>query len=204
MKMEIYTTDSNMNCGPCSLINMLQIKGSKKLEEQLSEIGRLKPFRASFYSSFLIWSKRYHKDFQIFTSTKKVSNKMFNLMLQHEKIPFTKQHRYVKLVKDNLARLNNKYNSQIKNLKNPITKINELLSKKYLIAVLTSDFYYHNPHPVPHWIVAFRKKDGKYYFMDSAAKKTEGITTLTSAMLLKGWTINQRQGFGIQLIAYKP
>jgi len=176
------------------------IKGSKKLKLELSETGRLKPFYASTYSAFLIWANKYKKEILVYTSSKKINKKMFNLMIKYEKIPREKQKKYKKQAKELLKKRNKKFVKKIKKLKNPIKKLNELLEKGYQVAFLISDYYLKRPRkPAPHWIVAYKKDDEQYYFMDSATGKLK----LTKKQLQKGLKLNKKQGFVPQLITYK-
>ena len=57
--MKAYVSKSKIvgPCGPCSFINLTGIKGSIKLEKELAEIGRIKPFHASSYTAFLSVNK---------------------------------------------------------------------------------------------------------------------------------------------------
>ena len=63
------------------------MKGSEKLENELSKTGKLKPFKASSYTAFLTWADKDKKDINVYTSSKKMNNKMFKLMFEYEKIP---------------------------------------------------------------------------------------------------------------------
>lgn len=185
-------------CGPCSFINLTRAKGNFEFEKKLAEMGRLKPFHASGYTAFLVWGNKFKKDFIVFTSSKKISNKKFNLMIRYEKIPSDKIEKFKEMAKKRHESINNKFSNQIKTLRNPLLKLNELLEKRYRVAVLTSDFYFHKDNPVPHWIVAFRREKNKYWFCDSS----NGIISLTKKQLETGWAINKREGFSAQLVAY--
>ncbi|MFH1500802.1 MAG: hypothetical protein ABIE22_02545 [archaeon] len=140
--MKIYTAKSKIigPCGPCSFINLTGLKGTAKLEEQLAELGRLKPFHASTYSAFLVWMGKYHADMEVFTESKKLNNKMFELMFYYEKIPKKLQSKYKQQAIKLIEKRNKKYSSKIKLLKRPIKKLDELLNKGYLVAVLMSDY----------------------------------------------------------------
>ena len=88
--------------------------------------------------------------------------------------------------------INLKYHEKIKKLTNPIQKINSLIKQNKRVAVLISDYYLKKKRaPVPHWIVSYEKKGGKYYFMDSA----RGLTILTLSQLKKGIELNKKDGF---------
>jgi len=198
--MKVYVSKSGVNCGPCSLINMIGLKGNKKLENKLSELGRMKPFYASDYTSFLIWGKKYNVNFLVYTSSKKLNDTMFELMFFYEKTPKHLQNIYKKQANARIAKINKRFAPKIKILKNPVKKLNELLNKGHKIAVLVSDFYLKEKRsPVPHWIVCFKKSGNNYYFMDSA----RGLTILSKESLSKGFKINKKQGFYPQLVAYK-
>ncbi|VVB79942.1 Uncharacterised protein [uncultured archaeon] len=200
--MRVYTSKSGVNCGPCSFINLVGIKGSKKLELTLSNMGRLKPFHASTYSAFLVWADKHNKDILAFTSSRKLNKKMFELMIDYEKIPRSKQREFKDKANSLLKLRNKRFKNKINILKNPFLKLDELLEKKYLVAFLTSDFYLSRLRkPVPHWIVVYKRKGRFYSCMDSA--QTDGITILTRAQLEKGIKLNKSQGFMPQLVAYK-
>ena len=209
MKEECYITSTRTThknrkkeivgpCGPCSFINLIKAKGSFDLEKKLAEIGRLKPFHACEYTSFLIWGNKFKKDLKIFTSSRKLSDKELDLMVAYEKVPKGKVEKFKKMAKKTHEKVDKKFSNQIKILRNPLQKINELLEKGYRVAVLTSNFYF-SKNPVPHWIVAFKRKKDKYYFCDS----DNGIIFLTKKQLEMGWKINKKYGFSAQLVAYK-
>jgi len=186
-------------CGPCSFINLIKIKGNFELEKELAEIGRLKPFHACEYTAFLIWANKFKKKLKVFTSSRKINNKKLNLMIRYENVPKEKVKEYKKMARQWHEKIDKKFSNRIKLLRKPLQKINELLEQNYRIAVLTSDFYFHKENPVPHWIVVFKKEKNKYWICDSA----NGIISLTKKQLEEGWKINRKQGFSIQLVAYK-
>jgi hypothetical protein len=186
-------------CGPCSFINLIKAKGSFELEKKLSEIGRIKPFYLNDYTSFLIWGNKFKKEFKVFTSSKKITKKTFNLMIKYENTPIDKREEFVKTAKKIHEKRNKKFSNQIKFLKNPMEKLNKLLKQNYRIAVLISDFYSHKDNPIAHWIVCFKKEKNKYWFFDS----NDGVISLSKNQLEKGWRINKKQGYCAQLIAYK-
>jgi hypothetical protein len=196
--MKIYTTKSKYNCGPCSSINLTGIKGSKKVETWLAKNGKLKPFKASSYTAFLVWADKYKKDIVIYTASKKLKNNLFKMMFDYEKIPKELQKDYKKQGLERFNRLNKKFSHQIKALKNPIKKLDELLKENYKVAVLTSSFYM-SEDAVPHWIVAFKKEKDKYHFMCSQ----KGLITLKEKDLLKGFKLNKKLGSFPVLVAYR-
>lgn len=201
-RMRVYVSKSNVNCGPCSFINLTGIKANKNTEFELSEIGRLKPFHASTYSAFLVWAKKFKKDLLVFTSSKKINKKMLRLMNFYEKVPKEKQNEFKIKAEKLLSFRNKKFENKIQILKSAIRKLDQLLSQNYKVAFLTSDSYLNEKRkPVPHWIVAYAKKGDYYYFMDSA--KSNGRTILTKKELAKGLKINKSQGFMPQLVAHK-
>jgi len=56
-------------CGPCSFINLIGLKGSPKLERELQESGRMKPFYATNFTSFLVWAEKYKVGIRIFVES---------------------------------------------------------------------------------------------------------------------------------------
>jgi len=196
-KIKIYTTKNRYNCGPCSFINLTGIKGNKKLEENLSKEGKLKPFRASSYTAFLIWGNKYNKKLTIYTASKKLNNKIIGFMTKYEKIPKELQERYKNLAIKRFKKLNKKFSSKVKKLQDPIKKLDSLLEKGYFVDVLICSFYLKVNSP--HWIVAFKKQGDEYYFMCSK----KGQIKLSKKDLLKGFKLNKRNGYYPVLIAYK-
>jgi hypothetical protein len=196
--MKIYTTASSFNCGPCSFINLTGIKANKKIENELSKTGRLKPFQVTVYTAFLIWAEKYKKNILIYTASKKLNNRLFNLMISYEKIPQNLQKDYKKRAKEQFNHLNTKFSKIIKPLKNPIKKLDELLKKDYRVAVLSNSFYF-DKNPVPHWIVAYKKDKTSYYFMCSK----KGQIKLTKKQVIIGFKLNKKLGFYPALVAYK-
>lgn len=110
--MKCYTTKSSYNCGPCSFINLTQIKGSKKFEREL-EKEKLKPYKASSYSSFLTWSKKYGKDLIVYTKSKIMNNKMFDLMNYYEEVPKELQKVYKKKALKRFKKINERSSGKI-------------------------------------------------------------------------------------------
>ncbi len=80
--MKVYTTKSKYNCGPCSFINLTSLKGSERLEQQLATLGRIKPFRLSLYSSFLLWSHEKRRPVVVYTDSMGLNNKSFETIFQ--------------------------------------------------------------------------------------------------------------------------
>ena len=197
--MKIYTTKSKYNCGPCSFINLTGIRGNKKIEKDLAEKGKLKPFKASSYTAFLVWSKKYKKELIIYTAYKKLNNKIFDFMIKYEKIPKEIQKKYKNLANKRFEKLNKQFSLKVKGLKSPIKKLDFLLKNRYKVVVLASSFYLGKERTAPHWIVAFKKEKDKYYFMCSQ----KGIIVLSKKDLLKGFKLNKKQGYYPVLVSYK-
>ncbi|MCK4729753.1 MAG: hypothetical protein KAT28_00390 [Candidatus Aenigmarchaeota archaeon] len=198
-------------CGPCSFINLTKSKGSFEFEKKLSDMGRLKPFLVCYYISFLVWGKKFKKDFKVFTSSRKLTKKGFNLIIAYEN---KYENKYGGISKEKLKKfkeqaikthekIDKRFSNKIKLLREPLQKLDKLLEQGYRVAVLTSSFYFdddfNKKNPAPHWIVAFKKEKNKYWFCDSA----NGIISFTKKQLEKGWKINKKDGFSAQLVAYK-
>lgn len=199
--MKVYKSKGRFNCGPCSFINLIGLKGSIRLENQLAKEGKLKPFKASSYTAFLIWSDKYRRELTVYTASKKMNNKMFKLMFEYEKIPKHLQKKYKEQGTKRFNRLNKKYSSKVKLLRDPIKKLDKLLKEGYKVNVLVSTFYTDGKN-VPHWIVAFKKQKNKYYFMDSS-RKARKITILSKKELEKALRLNKQNGYNPVLISYK-
>jgi len=197
--MKCYVSKSDINCGPCAFINLIGLKGNKNLENKLSSTGRLKPFFANDYTSFLIWTNKYKKNIDVYIMYKKIDKKFEDLMCRFEKIPKNKSKVYRRELKTRHDMLNKKFADKITIIKNPMKKLDLLLADGYLVAVLISDYYLHEDKNVPHWIVAYKKRSGKYSFMDSA----RGIITLTRKEVLKGFRLNKKNGIYPELVSYR-
>ena len=160
----------------------------------------MKPFYANDYTSFLIWSKKYKKNIVVYITSPGVSKKFENFMVKFEKIPKNKETLYRKQLRIRHEKLNKTFRKSIFIMRNPIKKMDQLLSKNYSVAVLTSDYYSHpNRLPVPHWIVSYKKRGNNYYFADSAS----GFIVLTKQQILKGFRLNKKTGLNPQLIGYR-
>ena len=193
--MKFYKTKSKLNCGPSSFINLIGIKGTKKLENALSDLGRLKPFYITDWTSFLIWAERYGKELEIHLENPDLNEKMFKLMKKHEKLSEAKFNEYKQAAKKRHLKLKAKYCPLVKSLKNPLKKLNELLNKKYRVVVSIAGL----KNGTPHLFVAFKREKDKYWFIDS----TLGIISLTKNKLIKQWKLNKKQGFGALLVGHK-
>jgi rRNA-processing protein FCF1 len=186
-------------CGPCSFINLTRTKGSFEFEKELAEKGRLRPFHASGYTAFLVWGHLYKKDLKVYTSSKRISNKKFQLMIRYENVPTKKIRRYKEMARKRHESVTTTYSDHVKVIKNPLNTLHELLEQEYRVAVLTSDAYFTKNKPVPHWIVVFKREKNTYWCCDSS----NGVITLTKKQILDGWNLNKSVGFSAQLVAYK-
>ncbi len=196
----MYIEKGRLNCGPAAFINLVGIKGNKKIEDRLARAGKLHPFKISDYTSFLVWAKKYNFPIEVYTSSKKLNNKIFKYMFFKEEIPKKLQPMYKKEGLKLFKKRNKQLGKKIHFLKDPIKKIDELLSKRYRIAIGTSNAYLKNSKSKSlHWIVAFNKFKSKYYFMDPG----KGITLSTKRLLKKSFSISKLKGFNPQIIAYK-
>jgi len=200
--MKPYITSLNVNCGPCSFINLTEIKGSKKIEEDLAKIGKLKPFKISDWTSYLIWADKYHKEVKVFVTKVDLDQKMFKLIQCYEKIGDDEMKKLKTLAVKRYNGLKKKYNDRFTIIKNPLDKLNELLDDRHRVAITVSDYYLKRPRdPAPHAIVAVKRIGVRYYFYDSA--KSNGKTILTKNELKRAFEINKQQGFYPGLVAYK-
>ena len=77
-------------CGPCSFINLVGLEGSFELEKRLSEMGRMKPFWASDFTSYLIWAEYFNKKIEVFVTQTDISDGTFKMIFEYEKIPSKK------------------------------------------------------------------------------------------------------------------
>lgn len=168
-------------CGPCSFINLINLNGCFELEKELSQMGRLKPFFASNFTSFLIWSNYYKINIQVYTNNLKIPNKMFEMMFKFEKIPNNKQE---KLKNECLLRQKeiveeNKNKIHLFKEK-PIEIIDKLLDKNYIVAFNMADFF-DKDFLVSHFRVCYKKDNEIYYIKDSR----EGLIELNKDEMLK-------------------
>lgn len=204
--MKIYISKSGIigPCGPCSFINLTGIKGSSKLEKELSELGRLKPFYLSTYGAFLVWGEKFHKNFQVYTTSTKIPKKAFDLIFYYEKtLPILKK-KYRKQALGLSKERNKKYANKIQIIKKSLKKLDTLLAENKKVGVSLAENYLNKEiKPVLHWVIAFKKEGENYYFMDSANKKTKGLTILSKKQLLKSLEVNKQLGFSPALIIQK-
>ena len=155
-------------CGPSSFINALELKGSLKLARELSEIGRMKPSKASDFTSFLIWSEKYKiKDIKIFVENLKVPDGFFKLFFRYEHIPKKDQKRMkIELIK-NHSNLVKRYRKKIRYLRgDPVNKINFLLNKGYTVIYFMAD-YFGGPYLISHVRVIWKREKERYFVKDS-------------------------------------
>jgi hypothetical protein len=69
-------------CGSCSFINMVGLNGNFKLEKKMAEMGRLKPFHISNFTSFLIWSEYFNKKIKVIVSDLKIQDGLFDMIFK--------------------------------------------------------------------------------------------------------------------------
>ncbi|MBI2629642.1 hypothetical protein HYW76_00925 [Candidatus Pacearchaeota archaeon] len=198
--MKIYLHKLRGTCGPCSFINLIGLKGNIKIEEQLSKIGRLKPFLITDWTSFLIWAEKYNKNIEVYLKSRNLNEKMFKLMKKYEKIPEHKFEEYKDLAKKRHEKLKIKFKDKIQLIDNSIKKLDFLLDNGYRVVISTSNIAFKKTkEPIPHFTLVFKREKEKYLIIDSS----RGLTNLTRRQILKGWKVNKKQGFNPILIAYK-
>lgn len=181
-------------CGPCSFVNLVGLEGSFDLEKKLAEMGRLKPFHISNFTSFLIWAKYYGKDFRIVVSDTKIGDEIFDIIFDYEKIPDEKKglikkeclERYEKILEENKDRI-------IVSDKDYLSVIDESLDEGYKIAFLVIF------NKESHWVVCYKKEGGKYFIKDSA----RGLLELNKEELEEALDRFEDRGFSWEVIGYK-
>jgi len=162
-------------CGPCSFINLIGIKGSFELEKELAEIGRMKPFYASNFTSFLIWGEHFGQEIQIHTEDLNISEGTFQMMFKYEKITKEKKKEMKNECLERHKKIIDKKKDKIHILKDkPLEVIDKLLDKGYWVAFNMADFFDTN-FLVGHSRVCYKNENDIYYIKDSR----EGILKLT-------------------------
>lgn len=155
-------------CGPCSWINLLELKGSFELEKELAEIGRLKPFYASSFISFLLWAEKYNVNVKVYTSSFEISEAAFKNMFDYENIPEEKRlsmkKEAINLVNDVVSR----YKNKIHLLKgDPIVLIDKLLDNNFRVAFNVACKFPSQEYLLGHMRVCVKKENGRYIILDS-------------------------------------
>ncbi len=185
-------------CGPCSFINLIGLKGSSKLEKELAEIGRLKPFHFSDFTSFLIWAEKYNKDLEVYVESKEVTKKFLDFPLKFENVPNEKEA--IKRVKKNHKKIVNKHLNKVKKLrKDPLEKMDELLEKGYWLAFGEAHFVKSYKRVMPHLRVVYKKEKETYFIKDSAL----GLIKIKKERMVKELDKLKEIGIPRSIIAYK-
>lgn len=205
MKERCYTASGKVvgPCGPCSLINMLGWKGSARLEKSLADIGRVKPFNFCNFGSFLIWSRKYNLNLQIFV--KRTAIDCLKSIYQTEKIPAnkrramtleaTKKHRHI--VAQNKNRIHIFSGS-------PVKKIDSLLAEGNRIAYLVALWRKKAHEWTGHWRVIYKKKGQRYFVKDSAISLAPGLLVLNREQIKKSMADLPKIYASPQIVAFKP
>jgi len=205
MEERCYTASGKVNspCGPCSLINMLNWKGSTELEAKLAEMGRAKPFHFSDFSSFLVWNRKYGLGLRFFVRNKNLTEEMFKSVYKSENIQKNRLYmKFMALLRHKLIVFGNR--NIINPLPgNPVDKIDELINEGYVVAYLVCVWSKSNNDWLGHWRVAYGKKNGKYLVKDSAKSKAPGFLVLTRKEMNESISdLNRLKAFP-QLVAFK-
>ncbi|MCD6477108.1 MAG: hypothetical protein J7K26_03030 [Candidatus Aenigmarchaeota archaeon] len=194
---QYYISKNKGGCGPSTFINLIGLKGSKKLEKKISDLGRLHPFFANDYTSFLIWGREYNKNIIVYVTSKTLNKKMIKFMAKYEGISKNKLEKYEYKVRKRHNKLNKIFSNKINLIKNPMKKLNQLLNENHKVAFLVSDFYFNkNKLYAPHWVLIIKKINNKYKIIDP----TKGLIYLTKNDIIKGLKLNKKIGFNAQLI----
>lgn len=155
-------------CGPCSWINLLELKGSFELEKELAEIGRLKPFYASTFISFLLWAQKYGVDVDVYTSSFEISEGTFNNMFSFEGISEEKQTSMKEEANNLVKNVVSHYRNKLHILKDkPIDLIDNLLNNGFRVAFNVACKFPPQEDFVGHMRVCVRKENGRYIILDS-------------------------------------
>jgi hypothetical protein len=187
-------------CGPCSFINLVGLSGKPELEQELAEEGRLKPFYASDFTSFLLWADKYNIKIKVFVEDTNLPEGLFQMMFKYEKIPVEKQESMKKELNLRHKSIIKKFRKNIFELSgNPIDKIDNLLKEGYAVAFNIAD-YFGGDFLVGHQRVVYGKKDKFFLIKDSKY----GLMKLTEeemkVHIIQG---NKAIEFPIALIAFK-
>jgi hypothetical protein len=136
---------------------------------------------------------------QVFTTSNKQNEEMFKFIFKFEKIPKSKQAKKREECKKRFAMQNKKFKDKIFLIKNIKAKLNYFLAEKYKVAVCLAVFSKGNKQYLPHWVVAYKFFNNKYYFMDSA-KGLDGYRMLSDHQLSRAFKENKKMGFPPALV----
>ena len=155
-------------CGPCSWINLLGLKGSFDLEKELAEIGRLKPFYASTFVSYLLWAEKYGVDVIVYVDSTEISQGMFNMMFSYENIPKEERDLMRKQAIDLVRSVVKRNKNKIHLLETaPIQCIDALLDQDFLVAFNIAATFPDYDKLIGHLRVCVGKENGRYVILDS-------------------------------------
>jgi hypothetical protein len=187
-------------CGPCTFINLIDLKGSFELEKKLASSGRLKPLYMSDFTSFLLWAKKYKKDLEIYTSQIKTPEGTFRMAFKYEKIPKEKQKRIKEKVIKRRNKILEKNKDKINLFKGDFLKlIDKLLSEGKLVAFTVGTIQSKTKEIVGHFRVCYKKEKGIYFIKDSS----KGHMKLTRAQMKRDIGLLDKISSKKEIIAYK-
>jgi len=186
-------------CGPCSFINLIGLDGSFELEKKLAEMGRMKPFYASNFTSFLIWSEYFNKEIEVYVENPDISEGTFNMIFKYEKIPKEKQKELKEECLRRHSQIIQKNKDKIHILKDkPLKVIDDLLSRGYAVAFNMAD-YFDKDFLVGHSRVCYQKKNSVYYIKDSR----EGILKFSKKQMEEQLNNVKKMKGTFDIIGYK-
>ena len=186
-------------CGPCSFINLVGLKGSFELEKELAEMGRMKPFYASNFTSFLIWAEHFNKEIELYVENLDISEGAFETMFKYEKIPKEKQEALKEECLRRHAQIIQRNKSRIHILKDePLKIIDNLLAKGYYVAFDMAD-YFDRDFLVGHLRVCYKKEGVSYFIKDSR----EGLLKLSRKQMKEHLGNLKKINSYFEVIGYK-
>lgn len=138
------------------------------MEKELAEIGRLKPFHASTFVSYLLWAEKYSVDLEVYISSFEISECSFKSMFDYEKIPEEKRLFMKKEAINFVSSVVSRYKNKLQILKGrPINLIDMLLSDGFRVAFNVACKFPFHDKLLGHARVCVRKENNKYIILDS-------------------------------------
>ena len=190
-------------CGPCSFINLVGLKGSFELEKQLAEMGRMKPFYASNFTSFLIWGEHFNKEIMVYTQNVNISDGTFEMMFKYEKIPKEKQEGLKNKCLKRHSQIILRNKSRIKIIEDtPLKIIDYLLDEGHSLIFSMADYFGGN-FLVSHYKVCYGKKNNEYLIKDSGFGDVEGVYKITKGRMERELHNIKKMNGTLDIISYK-